>query len=134
MRASAAVNQYLAEQAPWALVKTDPRPRGDGALCRSLLRRLAEDALHPLPARSARRSCTSYSATSGYVAGPLEIRTETESDGSTHAVLTGDYKSWVGSLEAEQSCTPGQPLREPRPLFRKLPPETVDEELARMSS
>ena len=44
-------------------------------------------------------------------------------------MLTGDYASWVGSWTPSE-LPPGQALREPKPLFRKLPPETVDEELA----
>jgi methionyl-tRNA synthetase len=132
MRASAAVNQYLAEQAPWVLVKTDP----DRAATVLYVALCCVDSLKTLftpflPFSS--QVVHELLGNSGYVAGPLEIRTETESDGSTHAVLTGDYKSWVGSWKRTE-LTPGQPLREPRPLFRKLPPETVDEELARMSS
>jgi hypothetical protein len=46
-------------------------------------------------------------------------------------VLTGDYESWVGSWEPSR-LAPGQVLREPVPLFRKLAPETAAEELARL--
>jgi methionyl-tRNA synthetase len=132
MRASAAVNQYLAEQAPWVLVKTD-KDRAATVLyvalcCVDSLKTLFTPFL-PFSSQVVHELL----GNDGYVAGPLEIRTETESDGSTHAVLTGDYKSWVGSWKRTE-LAPGQPLREPRPLFRKLPPETVDEELARMSS
>ena len=48
-----------------------------------------------------------------------------------HEVLTGDYESWVGSW-APSELPAGQQLLEPRPLFRKLPPETAAEELARL--
>ena len=60
----------------------------------------------------------------GWIAGPLEIRTVEEEDGSTHEILTGDYASWVGSW-APSELPPGQTLREPRPLFRKLDAEEV---------
>jgi methionyl-tRNA synthetase len=46
-------------------------------------------------------------------------------------VLTGDYSSWVGRWEAS-ALPPGQQLREPRPLFKKLDPGVAEEELARM--
>ena len=46
-------------------------------------------------------------------------------------MLTGDYASWTGSW-APSELQPGQTLQEPRPLFRKLPPETVEEELERL--
>jgi methionyl-tRNA synthetase len=67
----------------------------------------------------------------GLLAGPLEFRRVEEQDGSAHEVLTGDYDSWVGTW-APSELPPGQPLREPQPLFRKLAPETADEELARL--
>ena len=56
----------------------------------------------------------------------------TEEDGATHEILTGDYTSWVGAWEPS-ALPPGQALREPRPLFKKLDESIVDEELARMS-
>jgi methionyl-tRNA synthetase len=46
--------------------------------------------------------------------------------------LTGDYASWVGRWEPSE-LPPGGPVPEPRPLFRKLDPDTVvAEELRRM--
>ena len=130
MRASAAVNQYLAEQAPWALVKTD-RDRAATVLyvalrCVDSLKTLFTPFL-PFTSQVVHELL----GNDGSIAGPLEIRTETESDGSTHAVLTGDYKSWVGSWQPSE-LAPGQVLLEPRPLFRKLPPDTAAEELARL--
>ena len=56
----------------------------------------------------------------------------TEEDGRPHVVLTGDYTGWLKGWEPS-ALAPGQKLREPKPLFRKLDPETVvAEELARM--
>ena len=60
----------------------------------------------------------------GWIAGPLERRMVEEDDGSTHEILMGDYASWVGSW-APSELPPGQALREPRPLFRKLDAEAV---------
>jgi methionyl-tRNA synthetase len=67
----------------------------------------------------------------GFVAGPLEFRDEGEDDGSVHAVLTGDYGSWVGRWEPS-ALEPGQKLLEPVPLYRKLDPALAEEELRRM--
>jgi methionyl-tRNA synthetase len=65
------------------------------------------------------------------IAGPLEFR-DVEDDGDTHVVLTGDYDSWEGSW-APSELAPGQALREPKPLFRKLDAAKVEaEELERM--
>ena len=86
-----------------------------------------------LPVQLAAR-CTSCSATTGWIAGPLEFRDRsTRTDGTSHTVLTGDYASWVGSLGAERRCPPGQELREPRAALPQARPETVvAEELERM--
>ena len=130
MRTSTLANQYVAEQAPWALVKTD-RDRAATVLYVSL--RLVDSLktlLAPfLPFTS--QVVHELLGYDGYLAGPLEFETLTEEDGSMHEVLTGDYESWVGSWTPSE-LPAGQQLREPRPLFRKLPPETAAEELARL--
>jgi methionyl-tRNA synthetase len=128
MRASTLANQYVAEQAPWKLVKDD-RERAATVLYVALR---AVDSLKTLLAPFLPFTSQTVHELLGYdgwLAGPLEFRTETEEDGSTHEVLTGDYESWIGSW-APSELPAGQALREPRPLFRKLPPETAAEELA----
>jgi methionyl-tRNA synthetase len=131
MRLSGVANAYVAEQEPWALVKTD-RDRAATVLHVALR---AVDGLKTLLApflpftSQVVHELLGYD---GYLAGPLEIRTVAEEDGSVHEVLTGDYAGWVGAW-APSELPPGQELREPRPLFRKLDPETVvAEELERM--
>ena len=69
----------------------------------------------------------------GYIAGPLLFREESEEDGSTHRVLTGEYSSWIGRWEP--SALPvGQKLQPPAPLFKKLDDSVVEEELARLGA
>ena len=130
MRLSSLANQYVAEQAPWALVKTD-RERAATVLYVALR---AVDSLKTLltpflPFTS--QVVHELLGYDGYLAGPLEIREVTEEDGVTHNILTGDYTSWAGSWTPSE-LPAGQKLQEPKPLFRKLPPETVEEELARL--
>jgi len=130
MRASTLANQYVADQAPWALVKTD-RERAATVLyvalrCVDSLKTLFAPFL-PFTSQTV-HELLGYD---GWLAGPLEFRAFTEEDGATHEVLTGDYGTWVGAW-APSELQPGQALQEPRPLFRKLPPETVEEELARL--
>ncbi len=130
MRISSLANQYVADQAPWALVKTD-RDRAATVLYVALH---CVDSLKTLLAPFLPFTSQVVHELLGYdgdLAGPLEFRTESEDDGSTHEVLTGDYERSVGSW-APSELPPGQALREPRPLFRKLPPETAAEELARL--
>ena len=130
MRLASLGNQYVAEQEPWAALETD-RERA-GTILYVALR--AVDNLKVLftpylPFSSQRlHQLLGYD---GYLAGPLEFR-DVDEDGTPHVVLTGDYGSWVGAW-APSALSPGQPLREPRPLFAKLDPEkVVADELERM--
>jgi methionyl-tRNA synthetase len=130
MATSQLANQYLADQAPWTLIKTD-RERAATVLYVALC---AVDSLKTiftpfLPFTS--QALHELLGHDGFVAGPLAIVEETEENGEAHNVLTGDYTRWVGRW-APSELPPGQALREPVALFRKLPPETVEEELARV--
>jgi methionyl-tRNA synthetase len=133
MRLAAGVNRYVSEQAPWALVDSDRHRAGTvlhvALRCIDNLKVLftpflpfSSQRLHELLGHA------------GWLAGPLEIREVSEPDGSGHAILTGDYASWVGSWEP--SVLPaGQTLREPEPLFAKLDPAAVvTDELARLEA
>jgi methionyl-tRNA synthetase len=131
MRLASRVNQYTNSQEPWALVKND-RERAATVLyatlrCVDNLKLLltpflpfSSQVLHELLGHE------------GQIAGPTELRDVAEEDGSVHRVLTGDYESWVGRWEPSR-LEPGQRVDEPRPLFKKLDPGVVDEELARMN-
>ncbi|HET7136925.1 MAG TPA: methionine--tRNA ligase [Gaiellaceae bacterium] len=129
MRLATTVNQYISDQAPWALVKSD-RARAATVLYASLR---AVDSLKTLftpflPYTS--QQVHELLGYEGWLAGPVEFQ-EVDEDGDTHEILTGDYETWVGSW-APSDLPPGQALREPRPLFRKLDDSIVEEELARM--
>ncbi|MGZ8687558.1 MAG: methionine--tRNA ligase, partial [Gaiellaceae bacterium] len=125
------VNQYLSEQAPWAVIKEDRERAGTilyvALRCVDNLKTLfapflpfSSQALHELLGHE------------GYLAGPLLFEEVEEADGAQHTVLTGHYATWCGGWQAAQLPV-GQALVEPRPLFRKLDPDTVvAEELARM--
>src|SRR4051812_47398557 len=132
MRLGSLVNQYVSDQAPWALVKTDAE-RAATVLFVALR---AVDSLKTiftpfLPHTS--QLVHELLGHEGYLAGPLEFREVVEEDGRAHEVLTGDYASWVGSWEPS-TLQPGQVLQPPRPLFKKLDDTVVDEELERMRS
>lgn len=131
MQLATRVNQYISEQEPWAVIKDD-RERAATILyvalrCVDNLKTLyapflpfSSQALHELLGHE------------GYLAGPLLFEEVEEADGGHHTVLTGAYASWCGRWQAGELPV-GQALAEPRPLFRKLDPDTVvAEELARM--
>ena len=130
MRLAALGNQYVADQEPWAALESDK----DRAATILYVALRAVDNLKVLltpylPFSSQRlHEMLGYD---GYLAGPLEFH-DVDEDGTPHVVLTGDYAGWVGTW-APSALTPGQQLREPRPLFVKLDPEkVVADELDRM--
>jgi methionyl-tRNA synthetase len=129
MRISSTVNQYISSEAPWALVKTDAARAGT-VLYVSLR---AVDSLKTMLTPFLPHTSQQVHELLGYegtLAGPVEFR-EVDDGGETHEILTGDYTGWVGRWEPSD-LQPGQPLREPKPLFRKLDESIVDEELKRM--
>jgi methionyl-tRNA synthetase len=129
MRLSSEVNQYVSDQAPWALAKTD-RERAATVLHVALR---AVDSLKVLFTPFLPHSSQALHELLGYdgwLAGPLEFRFVEEDAGRTHEVLTGDYAEWSGRWQPSE-LRPGQLLREPRPLFKKLDESIVDDELGR---
>jgi methionyl-tRNA synthetase len=131
MRLASLVNEYTSSQAPWALVKTDRERAATvlyiGLRCVDSLKTIFTPFL---PFSSQRlHELLGYE---GHIAGPIEMEERRDPDGTSHMVLTGDYGSWVGSWKPS-ALPPGQRLREPQHLFRKLDPEqVVADELARM--
>jgi methionyl-tRNA synthetase len=133
MRLASLGNQYVAEQAPWAILESD-RERA-GTVLYVALRTI--DNLKILLTPFLPFSSQRLHELLGYddvLAGPLDLRTIEEAESRRHVVLTGDYESWAGRWEA--SALPvGQGLREPAPLFTKLDPDkVVADELARMEA
>ena len=133
MRLATLGNQYVAEQAPWDLLKSD-RERAATVLFVAL--RIVDSLkilLTPYLPFSAQR-LHGYLGYDDTISGGLVFEEVDEGDGRTHVVLTGDFGSWSGRWEAS-ILPPGQTLREPSPLFEKLDPEkVVAREIERMQA
>jgi methionyl-tRNA synthetase len=130
MGLAAQVNQYLSDQEPWKIIKTD-RERAATILYVALrcVDNLKTMMTPFLPFTSQRlHEMLGYSGT---IAGPLEFREYTEEQGDRHRVLTGDYSQWTGRWEPGTLAV-GQHIRPPEPLFKKLDEQVVADELARM--
>jgi methionyl-tRNA synthetase len=129
MRVVAEANKYLSDQAPWKL-KDEPARR-DTVLHVAL--QLVDDAkalLTPfLPA-----SCDEVDRMLGGTApwaGQPELREVDDLDGGpSYPVLMGDYDT--AAVWQSRPIRVGQPIAPPTPLFAKLDPSVVDEELARL--
>jgi methionyl-tRNA synthetase len=132
MRLAGLANQYLSEQAPWALASSDPA-RAATVLYVALR---AVDSLKVLLAPFLPHSSQRLHEMLGYdgwLVGPLRFETVAEEHAS-HVVLTGDYAGAVGTW-APSELPAGQELRPPTPLFAKLDEASVVEgELARMEA
>jgi methionyl-tRNA synthetase len=130
MRLAALVNQYLTMTEPWKLVTAD-RERAATVLYVALR---CVDALKVMLTPFLPFSCQKlheYLGHEGTIASPPERRTVREANGATHDVLTGQYAVTAGRW-APSPLPPGQKLREPKPLFKKLDDSIVEEELRRM--
>jgi methionyl-tRNA synthetase len=132
MRLASLVNGYASEQAPWVTIKTD-RERAATVLnvCLRCIDDLKVMFTPFLPFSSQRvHELLGYE---GAIAGELEFESYTDEGGSAHEVLTGSYESWERGW-GPTNLQAGRPLPPPAPLFRKLDPSLVEEELQRMSA
>lgn len=118
MGAARAVNEYLAAQEPWKVLKTD-RERGGTILYVALqaINNLRTIFTPFLPFTS--QKLHELLGHDGYLAGPIVFEERLEPNGGTHEVLTCYPKTWVGCWEW-QDLPAGQPLSAPTVLFRKL--------------
>jgi methionyl-tRNA synthetase len=131
MRLSSIGNQYVDYQAPWAVIKED-RERAATILFVAL--RIVDSLkviFTPfLPFSSQKlHELLGYE---GFIAGPLEFREIEKGGEDRHTILTGEYSGWIRRWEPSE-LPAGQELREPEPLFRKLEPSIVADELARLT-
>jgi len=121
-------NRYLAEQEPWKL-------KGDPERQKSILHvalQVVDDAktlLTPFLPSSSNKVYAMLGG-EGVWSGMPEMREVDEEGGTSYPVITGEYE---GAARWEhRPIKPGTPLAPPSPLFKKLDPKVVDEELARL--
>ena len=132
MRAVGEVNRYLAETEPWKLAK-DP---ADAARMGTILHVAAQCVadlnliLSPFLPFSANEVDKALGG-QGAVAPMPRIEEVDDLDGGPgYPIITGDYRtapSWRRHLIAT-----GTPVAKPTPIFTKLDPSVVEEELARL--
>jgi methionyl-tRNA synthetase len=131
MRTVAEANKYFSEQAPWKLRESDPE-RMRTVLHVAL--QLVDDAktlLTPFLPRSSQQVYEMLGGTGTWSDMP-HIAEVDEDGGAPYPVITGRYDG-----AARWSSAPlraGTPLAVPAPLFTKLDPAVVDEELARLEA
>src|SRR5215470_14927549 len=131
MRSAAEANKYFSEQAPWKLRESDPE-RMRTVLHVAL--QLVDDAktlLTPFLPRSSQEVHEMLGGT-GTWSGRPRVEEVDEAGGPSYPVITGTYDSTPRWSSAPVRA--GAPLAVPKPLFTKLDPSVVDEELARLGA
>jgi len=126
---SQTANQYLSEQEPWKLVKTD-RARAATVLFTALR---TIDTLKLLLSPFLPNSSQQLHELLGYqgtIAPMPVIEQEQAPDGSPRLVLTGNYA--VDATWSLSTLPAGQALQAPIPLFKKLDESVAAEELERL--
>jgi len=122
-------NIYLDRKAPWFQIKED---RQAAATTVYVILRVVDNLktiLAPILPHTAQR-LHSYLGYDGQLFGQQQV-VEYREEGRSHRALTYDPSGAVGTW-APGRLPPGQALREPAPLFKKLDEKVVEEETARL--
>jgi methionyl-tRNA synthetase len=131
MRTVADANKYLSDHAPWKLRESDPdRMR----TIMHVALQLVDDGktlMTPFLPRSSQKVFEMLGGTGAW-SGMPRVDEVTEDGGPSYPVITGDYRTSARWESAP--IKPGTPLTAPVPLFAKLDPCVVDEELARLEN
>jgi methionyl-tRNA synthetase len=122
-------NGYLDRKAPWFQIKEDPQA---AAATVYVILRVVDNLktiLAPILPHTAQQ-LHEYLGYQGQLSGTqhgVEYQEETRS----HQALTYDHSGAIGTW-VRSKLPPGQALRQPSPLFRKLDESVVEEEYARL--
>ncbi len=128
----AAANKYLSDTEPWKLRTVDP-DRMASVLHVAL--QVVDDVKTMLTPFLPSSSATVHALLGGagdWAAMPdlVEVPEQTAAGSPSYSVLTGNYDT--GARWASSPLAVGRPLAPPTPVFTKLDPSVVDEELARL--
>jgi methionyl-tRNA synthetase len=131
MRVVAEANKYLSEQAPWKLKDEAQRDRM-GTILHTALQAVSDcnTLLTPFLPHSAQKIHELLGGTGVHAPMPQIREVEDLDGGPAYPVLTGDYR--VGVRWESTPIEVGRALGAPKPVFRKLDPSIVEEELARL--
>jgi methionyl-tRNA synthetase len=129
MRTVGEANKYLSDQAPWKLRESDPDRMK--TICHVALQ-LVDDGktlLTPFLPMSSQKVFGMLGGQGRWADMP-RIDEVSEEGGRPYPVVTGDYSGQA--TWASVPIRPGTPLEQPTPLFAKLDPGVVIDELGRL--
>jgi methionyl-tRNA synthetase len=131
MRVVTETNKYLSEQAPWKLRESDPQRMA--SILHVALQAVSDctTLLSPFMPHSSQQ-VHELLGRAGTLAPEPELREVEDLDGGlAYPILSGDYA--LDARWESVAVTAGTPIAAPTPLFAKLDPSVVDEELERMA-
>ncbi len=130
MKVVAEANKYLSDQAPWK-IKDDPERVG--TILHVALQVVSDcnTLLTPFLPHSAQKIHELLGGTGVHAPMPELVDVEDLDGGAGYPVITGDYT--MGARWESVPIEAGRALQPPKPVFRKLDPSIVDEELARLA-
>jgi methionyl-tRNA synthetase len=132
MRVVAEANKYLSDQAPWKLKDSDRERMGTILYVALQVVSDCNTLLTPFLPHAAQKIHEQLGG-SGVHAPMPEIHEVDDLDGGpSYPILTGDYG--CGARWESVPLPAGRELLAPKPVFRKLDPSIVDEELARLGA
>jgi methionyl-tRNA synthetase len=128
-----AANKYLSDMAPWKLRSEDPERM---ATVLHVALQVVDDCktlLTPFLPSSSSKVHAQLGGTGAWAAMPdlVEVDEPTAAGSPSYHVLTGDYDT--GARWQSTPIEAGRPIAPPTPVFTKLDPSVVDEELARLA-
>jgi methionyl-tRNA synthetase len=131
MRVVSEVNKYISESAPWKL-KDDPERMG--TILYVALQAVSDcnTLLTPFLPHAAQRIHELLGGTGIHAPMPSIVEVTDLDGGPDYPILTGDYTT--GARWESVPLPAGRALATPTPVFRKLDPSIVEEELARLSA
>ncbi len=129
MELAHAANRYLNEKAPWVQIKTDPQAAATTIYVALQVIDRLKIILHPfLPFTT--QQLHGYLGYDDDLFGRLYIE-EVEDARGVHQVLRYDGSQVTARWEPT-TLRPGQPLRKPKPLYKKLDESVIEEERQRL--
>jgi len=133
MDVATAANRYLSDMEPWKLKNSDPE-RMASVLHVAL--QVVDDVktlLTPFTPSSSAKVHAALGGAGDWARMPelVEVDEPTAAGSPSYSVLTGDYET--GARWESTPIEVGRPLAAPTPIFTKLDPSVVEEELARLA-
>ncbi|GIF97281.1 methionine--tRNA ligase [Catellatospora citrea] len=133
MRIVGEANKYLSDQSPWKIKAEEDRPRL-ATILHTALQAITDcnTLLTPFLPHAAQKIHVLLGGEGVHAPMPEIVEVSDLDGGPGYPVLTGDYT--VGAKWEPRELRAGTPLSAPTPVFKKLDPSIVDEELARLES